>query len=140
MDSCVEMLRKFGKTEMRDTDDWVLLEHGIIGELGTFPRPDSESITPCFFVRFSRSSAAATWTSFMIPLVCLIEWKGAVVVEPHSDQCFKDTDSFLIHVNSVLPKRARPRELRNLGLIRDDGSVVTPFDPEYKGQEARESL
>ena len=109
--ACLDVFRKFGEVEMRGDgeSEWVLLEPAIFGELRPFPQPNSDAIDPCLFVHFSRVSPTAEWIAYMIPLVCLVEWPDAIVVEPYSDHCFTEPDSYVAHVEVALPRRARPR-------------------------------
>ena len=91
--------------------------------------PYSDEVLPCLTVEVcSGACPRHTWMSFIIPLICLVEWDDCVVVDAQTGDCFESPDDYLAHANRVLPQRARKRSLRKAGLMTEDYELITPLD------------
>ena len=137
VDNCVEVYRQLGPVESTK-DEWKLTvaDSAVWGGLKPFvAEPYSDQVLPCLTVAAnSGCPVKAGWAKFIIPYLCLVEWDGAVAVDPQAELHFDDPERYLSHISGVLPSRYRARELRHEGLLRDDGTIVTPYDPDYQRQ------
>jgi len=134
--SCSSLLAKLGCVTFDCDNEFrvAIGDSSVFSSLRSFiATPYRDDVLPSWILDVNGGcSDLATYGIMMIPLLSLLDWEDAVVVDPQLNQYFTCADHYQKHAVSVLERRTRIRNLRKLGLVRPDGSLVTPVDFDFE--------